>query len=100
MFVESLLGFLGNLLVHGAQEGGQAFKDGDFCTQTTPDRAHFQTDHAGTDQGQLLGHCAHAQSAVVRQHIDFVKRRARQGTGVGAGGDDDVFAGDRLFGFA
>jgi hypothetical protein len=92
LLVKGLLGFLGDLLVHGAQEGGQAFQNGDLSTQTAPDRAHFQADHAGADQAQLFGHRANAQRTVVGQHVDFIKRRAGQGAGVGAGGNDDLFA--------
>ena len=92
LLVERLLGFLGNLLVHGTQEGRQAFEDGDVGAQTAPHAAHFQADHARADHTQLLGHGAHAQRAVVGQHVDFVKCHAWQRAGVGAGGHDDLLA--------
>jgi hypothetical protein len=69
LLVEGLLGFLGNLLVHRAQERGQAFQDGHVRTQAAPDRTHFQADDARANEGQLLGHGADAQRTVVGQHV-------------------------------
>jgi hypothetical protein len=100
LLVEGLLGFLGDLLVHRAQERGQAFEHGHLGTQAAPDRAHLQADHARADQAQLLGHRANAQRAVVGQHVLFVKRHAGQRAGVGAGGHDDLLAHQRFFGGA
>ena len=100
MLVKSLFGFFGDLLVDRAEECGQAFKDGDFSAQAAPNRTHLQTNHTRANEGQFLGDRAHPQSAVVGQHIDFVKRCTRQGTGARSCGDDDVFGRQRLFGFA
>ncbi len=76
LLVERLLGFLGDLLVHCAQEGGQAFQHRHFGAQAAPDRTHFQADHAGTDQAQLLGRLADAQGTVVGEDVLFVERHA------------------------
>ena len=100
MLVKSLFGFFGDLFVHRAEEGGQAFEDGDFSAQASPHRTHFQANHARANEGQFLGYRAHTQSAVIGQHIDFVKRCTGQGTGARSCGDDDVFGSQGLFGFA
>ena len=96
LFVESLFGFLGHLLVRRAQEGGQPFQNGDFRAQAAPDAAHFQPDDAGADDAEFFGRraagFANAQSAVVGEDVFFVKRRAGQLAGAGAGGHDDLLA--------
>ena len=97
MLGEGFVRLFGYLLVHCAQKRRQTFEDGHFRTQTAPDRAHFQANHAGTNQTQLLGHCAHLQGAIVGQHVDFIERDARQRAGVRSGGHNDVVAGDSFF---
>ena len=46
LLVKGLLGFFGDLLVHSAEESRQTFEDGHVSAETTPDRTHFQTNHA------------------------------------------------------
>jgi hypothetical protein len=75
---------------------GSAFEHGHLGAQAAPDRAHLQADHAGADQAQLLGHRADAQGAVVAENQFFVERRARQRARAGAGGHDDLLAGQRF----
>src|SRR5690606_990589 len=50
---ESLLGFLGNLIIGGRQELVHGFDDGHFRTQTGPLFRSFQADHARADHAQL-----------------------------------------------
>ena len=97
LLVESLLGFLGDLLVDCTQERGQAFQDRHVSPQATPHGTHFQADHAGTDHCQLLGSSADAQCAIVGEDVFLVERSLRQRTGIGAGRHDDVLAGDGFF---
>ena len=97
---QQLLGFLGDLLVHGTQEGRQRFQHGHFRTQTTPHRTHFQADDAGADHAQLLRHFGNGQCAGVGEDQLFIELGTRQSAGVGAGGDDDVLGGDGFFGSA
>ena len=92
LFVESLFGFLRNLLVHKAQESGQSFKDGHFRAQAAPYRTHLKANDARANEHQLFRDCAHVQSAVIGQHIDFIKRCAGQCTRIGTCGHNDVLA--------
>src|SRR3990167_8231693 len=69
LLVEGLLGFLGDLLVHGTQEGRQAFEHGHVGSQTAPDRAHLQADHARADHADLLAHQRLFSGA---RHLDLV----------------------------
>ena len=100
LLVKSTFGIACDLLINSAQKCGHAFKNGDFCAQAPPDRAHFQPDYARADYAEFCGHGSHAQCAVVRQDIFFIKRHARQGAGDRASGDDDVLAVQGVFGFA
>ena len=94
---KGLVSLFSNLFIHSTQEGRQTFENRHLRPQTAPDRAHFQTDNAGTDQAQLLGHSAYAQRAVVGQNALFIKVRTRQGTGIGTSGHNDVLTQQRVF---
>src|SRR5574343_613396 len=87
---EQLLGFLGDIDIGRSQEVRHGFKDGYFGTDTTPDRAHFQTDDAGTDDSQLLRHGFLIQGTFVVHDDLLIDRNVRQMTGLGAGSDDDL----------
>src|SRR5690606_4552906 len=94
---ESFQGFLGHVAIHGGQELGSAFQNGHFGTQTTPHATQFQTNHTGTDNGQLLGNLGQTQCAVVGQNLLFVELGTGQGTSRATGRDNDVL-GNQLFG--
>ncbi|EKE16659.1 MAG: hypothetical protein ACD_10C00868G0001 [uncultured bacterium] len=93
---EQLVGLLGHINIGRGEEIRHGFKDGDFGTNTTPDRTHFQTDDASTDNGQLLRHGFLIQRAFII-HDDFlVDRQVWQVTGLGTGSDNDLL-GEHLF---
>ncbi len=64
---EGLVRLLGNLLVDGAEEGGQRFEHRHLRAQTTPHRPHLQPDHARADHAQSLGHGRDSKRAVVAE---------------------------------
>jgi hypothetical protein len=93
---EQLEGFLGDIDVSGSQEVRHGFKDGDFGTDATPDRTHFQTDDASADDGQLFRHGFLIQGTFVIHDDLLVDRKVRQMTGLGAGSDDHLL-GENIF---
>ena len=97
---EQLRRFLGDLLVDGAQEDRQAFEHGDVGTQAAPDAAHFQTDHAGTDDAQLGWNGVDGQCARVRQDQFLVEWCTRQFARVRTRGDDHMLGRQGFVGCA
>ncbi len=92
LLLEFLGGDLGHFGIGGSQEVRQGFQDGHFRTQTLPHAAQFQTDHAGTDDGQTLGHFGEVQRADVVHDVLAVELGERQLDRIRTGGDDDVGA--------
>ena len=93
---KDLLGFLGDVLVGRAEEAVHRFEDGHLGTESTPHRAHFETDDARPDQAESLGYRVEIECADVVADKRVVDRHARQMTGARAGRHDDLF---RLDGF-
>ena len=71
-FGENTLRQLGHFFVSGTEECRHGFEDGDFGTETTPDTAHFQADHAGTDHTEAFRHFFQIQRADVVEHVDVI----------------------------
>src|SRR5690606_17046363 len=93
--VQTLLGvdlhrFLGQLLVRGDQELVQRLDDGHFSAQTRPYGAELQTDHAGTDHTQALGHGGELQRAGGIDNDLLVNRSRGNLHRTRARGEDDV----------
>ena len=93
---EDLLCLGRNLLVDGAEKRRQRFEHGHLRAEAAPDRPHLESDHAGADHAERLGHRWNAQSAVVRQHRRLVERGAGQRARARTRRDDDLLAGQRL----
>ena len=93
---ESLVRFLGDLLIHRSEKLRQRFQDRDLGAQATPDRTHLQTDHARADQAELFRQRTDAQRAVIREHLLFIEGCTGQGPRGGAGGQHDLLAHQRF----
>jgi hypothetical protein len=94
---EQLVGFLGDLLVHGAQEGRRPSS----TVTSEPRRRHTEPISRPITPAPItpsFRHVADGQCAFVRQDQFFIELCARQCTGVGAGGDDDLLADDGFVG--
>ena len=89
--------FLGDLIIDHTEEGRQRFEHGHIGPEPPPHAAHFQADHARTDDAQRLRHLGNVQCAGVAQNQLFVESGARQRARIGAGGDDDVLADHGLW---
>ena len=97
--VQTLLGknlvrFFGDLRINSSQKLWHCFKHSDFGTQTSPDAAHLETNHASTDHAELLGDRADVQRAIIGQNLLLIEGQTRQLTRRGARGNHHMLADD------
>ena len=98
LLLEELLVLLRDLAVHGRHDAIQELDDGHLRTQAVPHRSHLQTNHAATDDSQLLRHLLQRQGAGgVDDAAGVVVDGARgQRRHLGARGDEDVLGVEHL----
>jgi len=93
---EDLQGLPREISVGHGQEFLLRLEQHDFRTQPPPDAAQFQTDHAGADDAEPLGHLAESQGATGIDHQIAIQRRGAQRHGTRAGSEDDVLRADHF----
>ena len=91
LLFKNFLRFLGHCLVCRAEEHRQRFQHRDFRTQTPPNAAHLQPDHARAYDAQALGRFGQRQRTCVVQDQLVVERCTRQRAWGRTGGDDHMF---------
>ena len=69
LLLEDAMGLLGDIGVGQREEVGQGFQQSDLGTQAVPDRAQFQSDHAGADHTQRFRHGLEVQCADVVDNV-------------------------------
>ncbi|MNG76938.1 hypothetical protein D3C79_354770 [compost metagenome] len=94
---ERLLQGLGRFRVSAWADAVQVFDDSDLATQAAPDRTQLKTDHASTDDDQVLGHLRQRQRAGRVDDALVVDGHTWQRGGLRAGGNDDVLGLQRGF---
>ena len=90
MFAQRALQGFARLDIHAGTDAVEKFDYGDLRTQAPPHRAQFQADDAGTDHHQMFWHFGQRQRAGGIEDALVIDLDAGQGSGLGAGGDDDV----------
>ena len=88
--------FVGHFFVFGGQDVGQHFDDGDFAAVAVPNGGKFDADGAAADDDHVFGARGLEDGFAVGENALAVNGDARNGHGIGPGGDDDVFGADFL----
>ena len=96
LLLQQALELLGDLVVHAGQDAVEEFHDRHLGAEPPPYRAELEADHAGADDEQLSGDLRQLERACGGDDALLVDLDALEPRHVGAGGDDDVLAFDRL----
>ena len=96
LFLENAGEGADDVVVVSGDDFGQKFDDGDVGTEAGPDGAEFETDGAAADDHEFLRNGREGDGVIAGDDGLAVELHERQLDGGGAGGDDDVFGGDRL----
>ena len=84
--------FFSDLSINSRQKLWHRFEDSHFGTQTSPDTAHLETNHASTNHAKLLGNSTDVQGTVIGQNLLLVKGQTWQLACRRACCDHDMFA--------
>ena len=97
LLFKNALELLGDFIVHARQNAVEIFNDNNFRAQTTPDRAHFKTNHAPADDNHLARHFVERQCARGRYDDLFIELHinAWRRCNVGTRRDDNVLGLER-----
>src|SRR5258708_18195316 len=87
---EDLPGFLGDLLVGGAEKNRKRLEDRHFRAEPAPHAAHLQPDYPGSDDAEAFRHLGNGERTVAAEDQLLVECRPRQRAGPPTVRSDDV----------